>query len=256
MSSMPLAHVSGGLPADTGRALFDGRMPTAPGDLPSSTSRSRMFWCTLLGLTLSFVAVPALGLWGASVLTDQTAGGVDRLLGGGAPGAFGLPAVALAALCSNAMNDSGSLALQTLGVRVPRPAAAIVSAALGIPLVLWMHAADTTARFQNVLLFVGHWIPGFVAIVVVDWIARARARGGAAIDVGAEFDRPQSLWLPGVTFVGAFAAAVPFMDTGLYGGPVAGALHGADLSYYVAFLAALALYAPLRLRRRRLESAV
>lgn len=223
--------------------------------LPSTTSRSRMFWCTLLGLVLSFVAVQALGLWGASALTDQTAGGVDRLLGGGALGAFGLLAVALAALCSNAMNDySGSLALQTLGVRMPRPAAAVVAAALGFPLVLWMHAADTTARFQNVLLFVGYWIPGFVAIVVVDWIARARARGGAAIDLGAEFDRPQPFWLPAVAFAGAFAAAVPFMDTGLYVGPVADALHGADLSYYVAFLAALALYAPLRLRRPRVPT--
>ncbi|MER7812481.1 cytosine permease [Streptomyces sp900116325] len=219
--------------------------------LPRTTSRPRMFWFTLLGLVVSFVAVQALGLLGASVLTDQTAAGVDKLLGGGVLGAFGLLAVALAALCSNAMNDySGSLALQTVGVRIPRPAAAALAAALGFPLVLWMHAADTTARFQNVLLFVGYWIPGFVAIVIVDWIARARARGGAAIDLAAETARPHSGWPPLLAFAVAFAAAVPFMDTSLYVGPVAAALHGADLSYYVAFLVALAVYAPLRLRRR------
>ncbi|WP_328885719.1 purine-cytosine permease family protein [Streptomyces sp. NBC_00316] len=219
--------------------------------LPRTTSRPRMFWYTLLGLVVSFVAVQTLGLWGASVLTDQTAAGVDELLGGGVLGAFGLLAVALAALCSNAMNDySGSLALQTVGVRLPRPAAAALAAALGFPLVLWMHAADTTARFQNVLLFVGYWIPGFVAIVVVDWHARARARDGAAIDLAAETARPQSGWPPLLAFVAAFAAAVPFMDTTLYVGPVAAALHGADLSYYVAFLVALAVYAPLRLRHR------
>ncbi|MFF3565050.1 purine-cytosine permease family protein [Streptomyces sp. NPDC002574] len=219
--------------------------------LPRATSRSRMFWFTLTGLVVSFVAVQVLGLWGASVLTDQTAAGVADLLGGGPLGAFGLLAVALAALCSNAMNDySGSLALQTAGVRVPRPVAAAFAAALGFPLVLWMHAADTTARFQNVLLFVGYWIPGFVAIVVVDWLARARARGGAAIDLAAETGRPQP-GLPAVlAFAAAFAAAVPFMDTSLYVGPVASTLHGADLSYYVAFLVALAVYAPLRLRRR------
>ncbi|MET7861066.1 cytosine permease [Streptomyces sp. NPDC005318] len=219
--------------------------------LPRTTSRPRMFWYTLLGLVVSFVAVQTLGLWGASVLTDQTAAGVDELLGGGVLGAFGLLAVALAALCSNAMNDySGSLALQTVGVRLPRPAAAALAAALGFPLVLWMHAADTTARFQNVLLFVGYWIPGFVAIVVVDWHARARARDGAAIDLAAETARPRSGWPPLLAFVAAFAAAVPFMDTTLYVGPVAAALHGADLSYYVAFLVALAVYAPLRLRHR------
>jgi NCS1 family nucleobase:cation symporter-1 len=40
------------------------------------------------------------------------------------------------------------------------------------------------------------------------------------------------------------------MSTGLYVGPVARALHGADLAYPVAFLAALLLYTPLRVRRR------
>ncbi|MEW2168129.1 cytosine permease [Streptomyces sp. NPDC007084] len=220
--------------------------------LPRTTSRPRMFWCTLLGLVVSFVAVQVLGLWGASVLTDQTAAGVEELLGGGAAGAFGLLAVALAAVCSNAMNDySGSLALQTVGVRVPRPVAAALAAVLGFPLVLWMHAADTTARFQNVLLFVGYWIPGFVAIVVVDWFARARARAGAPVDLAVEAARPFPAWPSLLAFVAAFGAAVPFMDTGLYVGPVADALHGADLSYYVAFLVALALYAPLRLGRRR-----
>ncbi|MFJ8357586.1 purine-cytosine permease family protein [Streptomyces sp. NPDC093984] len=213
--------------------------------LPRGTSRSRMFWCTLLGLVVSFVAVQVLGLWGASVLTDQTAAGVDHVLGGGAAGAFGLLAVALAALASNAMNDySGSLALQTVGVRLPRPLAAALAVVLGFPLVLWMHAANTTARFQNVLLFVSYWIPGFVAIVVVDWLARR----GAAVDLAAWTARPRSVWPPLLAFVGAFAAAVPFMDTGLYVGPAAHALHGADVSYYVAFLVALALYAPLRLR--------
>ncbi|MFG2652523.1 purine-cytosine permease family protein [Streptomyces sp. NPDC048436] len=219
--------------------------------LPRSASRPRMFWCTLLGVSASFVAVQALGLWGASIFTDQTAKGVDELLGGGALGAFGLLAVALAALCSNAMNDySGSLALQTVGVRISRPLAAGLAAVLGFPLVLWMHAADTAARFQNVLLFVGYWIPGFVAVVAVDWFARARARGGAPFELAAESARPQPWWPALAAFVAAFGAAVPFMDTSLYVGPVAAALHAADLAYYVAFIAALVVYTPLRLRRR------
>jgi len=40
------------------------------------------------------------------------------------------------------------------------------------------------------------------------------------------------------------------MSTSLYVGPVAEALHGADLAYGVAFLVALVVYAPLRLRLR------
>ncbi|MER5276445.1 cytosine permease [Streptomyces sp. NPDC002809] len=219
--------------------------------LPRTTSRPRMFWCTLLGIGASFVAVQALGLWGASVFTDQTARGIDTLLGGGALGAFGLLSVALAALCSNAMNDySGSLALQTMGVRLPRPVAAALAAVLGFPLVLWMHAADTTTRFQNVLLLVGYWIPAFVAIVAVDWTVRARSRNGSPIDLADESSRRQPWWPAPTAFVLGFAAATPFMNTSLYVGPAADALHGADLAYGVAFLVALAVYTPLRLRLR------
>ncbi|MFI7341109.1 purine-cytosine permease family protein [Streptomyces sp. NPDC050085] len=223
--------------------------------LPRTTSSARMFWYTLCGIVVSFTAVEALGLWGASVFTDQTAQGVDTLLGGGVIGSLGLLAVALAALCSNAMNDySGSLALQVVGARVPRPLAAALAALLGFPLVLWMHAADTAARFQNVLLFVGYWIPGFVAVVVVDWLARTRARGGAPVDLAAEQAHAQPV-LPALTaFLAAFAATVPFMNTALYVGPVAEALHGADLGYYVAFVTGLVLYAPFRLRRGQTRS--
>ncbi|MFD7923291.1 purine-cytosine permease family protein [Streptomyces sp. NPDC059740] len=219
--------------------------------LPRSTSRPRMFWYALLGVVLSFLCVQVIGLWGAKVLTDQTAAGLHHLLGGGALGTLGLLAVAAAAVCSNAMNDySGSLALQTAGVRLPRPVAAGAAAVLGFLLVLWMHAADTTARFQNVLLFVGYWIPAFFAIVLVDFRARAREREGAPIDVAAEFARPVPWWPAVLAFVVAFGAAVPFMDTSLYVGPVARALHGADLAYYVAFVVALGVYWPLRAGRR------
>ncbi|MGI5471898.1 purine-cytosine permease family protein [Streptomyces sp. CA-132043] len=220
--------------------------------LPRSASRQRMFWYTLLGMAAAYLWVQTLGLWAAGLFTDQTAAGVQELLGGGALGAFGLLAIAASAVCSNAMNDySGSLALQTAGVRIPRPLAAAVAAVLGFLLVLWMHAADTTARFQNVLLFVGYWIPGFIGVVVVDWLARARARGGRPVEVHEEFARPQPWWPAVLAFVGAFAVAVPFMNTSLYVGPVAEALHGADLAYYVAFVVSVAVYAPLRLRRAR-----
>ncbi len=70
------------------------------------------------------------------------------------------------------------------------------------------------------------------------------------MDPAAESARPQPWWPALLAFGAAFAAAVPFMDTSLYTGPVAAALHGADLAYYAAFLAALLVYAPLRTRLR------
>jgi NCS1 family nucleobase:cation symporter-1 len=120
---------------------------------------------------------------------------------------------------------------------------------LGFPPVLWMHASDTTARFQNVLLFVGYGIPGFVAVMAAGWFARSRARGAAPLDLATESAAVRPWWPAPVAFGAALRAAVPFMDTGLYVGPVAAALHGADLAYYVAFLAAPTIHTPLRLRR-------
>ena len=94
-----------------------------------------------------------------------------------------------------------------------------LAAALGFPLVLWMHAADTAARFQNVLLFVGYWIPGFVAVVGVDWVGaapgpaaarrstcrRESARPSAVVAAGCSPSSPPSpprcrSWTPACTW--------------------------------------------------------
>ena len=45
-----------------------------------------------------------------------------------------------------------------------------------------------------------------------------------------------------VSFVIAFAAAVPFMHTEVFVGFAADRLHGADVAYFVNFLVAVALY--------------
>jgi nucleobase:cation symporter-1, NCS1 family len=148
------------------------------------------------------------------------------------------------------MNDySGSLALQTVGVRLRRPVAAGVVTIMAFLLILWLHHGDVAAKFENVLLFVGYWIPGFVAIVGIDWYARRLGRG--SVDPLRQHTARNNAIAALVVFVAAFGAAVPFMDTSLYVGPVANALHGADIAYFVAFIVAVVLYAPYRLRRGR-----
>ena len=53
------------------------------------------------------------------LVSEQTAEGVRSVMGGGVLGALALLVIALASIGSGAMNDySGSLALQTIGVRV------------------------------------------------------------------------------------------------------------------------------------------
>ncbi|MBN9744527.1 cytosine permease [Amycolatopsis sp. A1MSW2902] len=216
--------------------------------LPATTRSSGVFWYTLLGLTASYAIGEGIGLALGTALGDQTAAGVSTLLGGGVLGAVALLVIALAAVSSNAMNDySGSLALQTVGVRVRRPVSAVVVTVLAFALILWMHSGDLAAKFQNVLLVVSYWIPPFLGVVVPDWLRRTRR--GREVDVLAELRRPVRGWAALVAFVVGFAAAVPFMNTTVYTGPVAAALHGADLAYYAGFVVSLVAYLVLRGRR-------
>ncbi|HKS47350.1 MAG TPA: cytosine permease [Amycolatopsis sp.] len=218
--------------------------------LPPTTSRPAAFAYTVLGLTLSFAWGEALGLAAGQSLADQTTAGISALLGGGVLGAIALLVITLTAVSSNAMNDySGSLALQTVGVRVRRPVSAVVVTVIAFALILWMHSGDLASKFEDVLLIVGYWIPPFVGVVTIDWWVRTRR--GRRFDVLAEVARPEPGWPALAAFLFGCAAAVPFMNTSIYTGPVAAALHNADLAYYVGFVASAALYAVFRTALRK-----
>jgi NCS1 family nucleobase:cation symporter-1 len=218
--------------------------------LPVHTSRAAVFGYTFAGLAVAYVAVQAIGVAAAAELTDQTAAGVRQIMGGGVLGALALLVIALGSVASNAMNDySGSLALQTVGVRVRRPVSAVVVVIIAFALIMWLHSGDLAARFQGVLLFVSYWIPAFVAIVAIDW--RYRSAGRDVVNPAEETTLRRDALAALVTFFVAFAAAVPFMHTNLIVGPVATALHGADLAYFVNFVVAAAVYGGYRLTRAR-----
>jgi NCS1 family nucleobase:cation symporter-1 len=194
--------------------------------LPADSSSGGVFGYTFGGLALAYIFIETIGIAAGSVISDQTAEGVRTVMGGGALGAAALAIIALASVGSGVMNDySGSLALQTLGVRVRRPLSSVVVTTLAFGLILWLHAANT-------------------AVVIVDW--RRRSRGRATVDP-ATTRTPRADALVALTaFVVAYAAAIPFMNTTLLQGPVARAWHGADLAYFVNFFVALAIYGGYR----------
>lgn len=218
--------------------------------LPSDSSRRQVFGYSFAGIVLGYVFVQGIGIAAASVIGEHTADGVHAVMGGGVLGGLALLVIALAAIGSGVMNDySGSLALQTIGVRVRRPVSAVIVTALAFGLILWLHAADTATRFTDVLLLVSYWIPAFVAVVVVDWAIRIRGR--ASIDPSAEITRRRDAVAALITFLLAYAIAVPFMNTTLIQGAVATAWHGADIAYFVNFVVALTLYGGYRLVTER-----
>jgi NCS1 family nucleobase:cation symporter-1 len=121
---------------------------------------------------------------------------------------------------------------------------------LAFALILWLHAAaDGATRFQDLLLLLGYWIPGFVAVVVVDWLLRVRGR--ATVDPSQEPTDRRDAMVAVIVFVLAFLTAIPFMNTSLIQGPVAVAWHGADIAYFVNLLVTFALYGGYRLLRIR-----
>ncbi len=216
--------------------------------LRPASSQTSIFWLTLGGLTASYVWVETLGLAGASVLGNQTAAGVRALMGGGTLGVVALIAIVFGAITSNSMNDyTGSLAFQALGARVKRPVTAALVAMLAFAAILWMHAGDTSGKFQNILLFIGYWIAPFCAIVMIDWLRNRQRYTPSYLRNALRFRNLGSGWPAIVAFVLGYAAMVPFMNTSTVEGPVAKALHGADLAFYVGFIITAALYLALRM---------
>jgi nucleobase:cation symporter-1, NCS1 family len=218
--------------------------------LPADSSRARVFGFTFAGIVLAYIFIQGIGVAAGNVVSEQTAEGVRSVMGGGLLGGLALLIIALASVGSGVMNDySGSLALQTIGVRVRRPVSAVIVAALAYPLILWLNGADTATRFQDVLLLVSYWIPAFVSIVVVDWLLRVRGR--TTINPAEEPTDRRDAVAAVIVFLLAYAAAIPFMNTSLIHGPVATAWHGADIAYFVNLVVAAVLYGGYRVVRRR-----
>jgi nucleobase:cation symporter-1, NCS1 family len=211
--------------------------------LRPASSRAAIFWLTLGGLTASYVWVETIGLAGASVLGNQTASGVRALMGGGTPGVLALIAIVFGAITSNSMNDyTGSLAFQALGGRVKRPVTAALVAVLAFAAILWMHAGQTSGKFENILLFTGYWIAPFCAIVMIDWHYHGARYAPSFLRTALLWRSLGNGWPAIAAFVLGFGAMVPFMNTSIIAGPAATALQGADLAFYVGFIVTGILY--------------
>jgi NCS1 family nucleobase:cation symporter-1 len=218
--------------------------------LPANSPPARVFGSTFAGIVLGLVFIQTIGIAAGNVVAEHTSEGVRSVMGGGLLGGLALLIIAVASVGSGAMTGyGGSLALQTIGLRVRRPVSAVIVTVLAFALILWLDAADTAKRFENVVLLVSYWIPAFVAVVVVDWLIRSRGRAtiNPAEEATDRIDAAAAL----IAFALAYAAAIPFMHTSLIQGPIAKLWHGADTAYFVSLLVAALLYGGYRLLRLR-----
>lgn len=215
--------------------------------LKPSSSKAGVFWYSFGGLVASYLIVMLIGLAASSVLSNQTAAGIQSLVGGGIAGLLALLAIVFAAIVSSAMNDySASLALQTLGVRVKRPIISGAVMILAFITVFWINSGNTATKFTNVLLFASYWLAPFCAIVMIDWQTNKKKYVPSFLESAMAFKNLRSGWPALVSFLLGFAIMIPFMDTSLVVGFVSHKLQGADIAFFIGFLATGVIYLVLR----------
>jgi len=219
--------------------------------LPSSTDGSRVFWWTVLGLTLSAGWIEVLGLL---VADQQAAGGAVDTINGLLSGSFLAPlamvAIAIGTVAVNAMNDyTGSLSLQAAGVRIPRVWAALAVAILGFFFTLYLNSGDLVGKFEGYLLFVIYWVTPYIGVVLADWWLRGKR---ADVSRLADYASLPSGVIGLLALVIGFVVSLPFGTspfgqeiadaTGLPINALAPTLHYADIAYLVGFVVSFAFY--------------
>jgi NCS1 family nucleobase:cation symporter-1 len=186
--------------------------------LPAGTDPRRAFGWTFAGCALALSWVQILGLSVASAIIEGGATGTTQVLysimgGHGVWGSLTLVAVFLSTIGMGALNGyTGSLSLQTAGVRLPRLLIVCLLGMLTFCISLWFlyGGQDLPTRAQSFLLFIGYWIAPWLGIVITDWVKRKGQLQVSSLNQRTELPSgfPASL-----AFVLGFVFALPFSNT-------------------------------------------
>lgn len=238
--------------------------------LPADTPRYKVFLFPLLGCALSAIWMELLGLAVANKILNGGIFGASAtirdLMGGGFIGGVTLFAIYLGIVGVNSLDDyTGSLSLQTAGIRLIRPVTAGVTATLAFLVSLWFiyGGEQLASKAQNFLLFIGYWVTAWLAVVAVDWYRRRGQVDVQALDDYARRrNRSTHAGIPAlVAMIIGFLAALPVSNTTIGYNFVTGHpdsplrylvgqfsivnMHGVDLGFFVGFVVAAVVYAVL-----------
>lgn len=216
--------------------------------LPRRTSRTLVFALSASGLFLSSAVLEIFGLFTASRMTDLSPAGVIAGIAAltGPFAWIALVAIAISAISINSINDNtASYSLISTGIRVPRHVSAVVTSLCGFALAV-AGAGKFAELFSSYLLLLLYWIAPWAGIVLADWWFC----GGQT--------RRVLHWRSGAAI---FAIVTPvtialFSATEIYTGPIAKALGGTDIGFFVGFFVAAGLYVLVERRRAAASAAV
>jgi nucleobase:cation symporter-1, NCS1 family len=219
--------------------------------LPPDASSSRIFWWTVLGLSLAAGWVEILGLLVADKATGGAVETINSVLSGTPLAALAMLAIGIGTVAVNAMNDyTGSLSLQAAGIRVPRVISAGLIAVLGFGVTVWLNSGDLVGKVENILLFLSYWIAPWAAVVLADWRMR---RGRVDVRRLVNLSSLPSGWFALFSALVGFIVSLPFQQsvvgedlrksTGLPINAISDDyLHYADLAFVVGFVVAFAVF--------------
>ncbi len=207
--------------------------------LAPDTKKRRIGGYAFLGSFIASVWLELLGAAVAVLVGNSSANPIAALhTVMGSFGAVSVVAIILGGTAADALNlYSNSLAAGALDVRLPRWALALIAGVIGLVLSL-LGSGGFEQNYDNFLLLLGYWMTPWMGVLFADFYVK-KAYRHRSVDQRAE----ASVYWPGLlSFVIGILVSVPFMDSSLYEGPIAKALNGMDLTFYVGFLVAFMLY--------------
>ena len=138
------------------------------------TSREKIFWLSLAGVSLSSIWVEILGLAAASLVVQRHLRRHPAPRGRGASARHGLVAIAIGTVTVNAMNDYSGFARPAGGGRAHQAAIRRDRCdAVAFVLTLWLQHRRLRHQVRKRCCSSHYWVPPFVAVQMVDWWRRA-----------------------------------------------------------------------------------
>jgi nucleobase:cation symporter-1, NCS1 family len=204
--------------------------------LPSKVSRTSIVLKVFAGLFVSYMIMEIFGIITATVVKDLTPEslmvGLQSLAGVFAP--LVLLVAGISVIPANAMNDnSAAYCLISSGIHIRRSLSAVIGATAGFVIAFYGQGHLSTI-IEDTLLLLFYWIAPWTAIVLVHWFMMGLE----------EKKHARQDWTKGATIfcLVTIVTIALFSSNDLYTGPVAKALDGIDIGYYVGFVAAGFLY--------------
>lgn len=155
-----------------------------------------------------------------------------------------LVSLTITSVTHNSVNlYSCSMAGLTWDFPLKRSTTAILAGLIAAVLAVLLGGTDFQENFNNFLILMSYFMLPWLAIRLIDFFWK-RSHTAAPVEAfyrkDGRFGRVR--WHGVAAFLIGIGVSIPFMSTTIYTGPIAESLQGADVSYFVSFIVAAAIY--------------